>query len=201
MTSSSPGRAAVKSRRVGPDRRVNLGEVGAIYHHYKEHTAVTFETSPVCPGDRSAWLDEHLRRGPHRLVIAEDPSGRLLGWATTSPYRPRAAYATTVEASVYCEPTSVGRGVGSSLYRLLFRSIEAEDLERIVAGVTLPNPASLALHQKFGFRPVGVFTRVGRKLGRYWDVAWLERPLHLPEDGLGSVGATAAHSIDTSERM
>ena len=191
----------MEPNRIRPGRPGDLGEVVGIYNHYVAHTAVTFETSPVRPDERSAWLDDHLRGGPHRLVVAEGPSGRLMGWATTSPFRPRPAYATTVEASVYCTPTSVGRGVGSSLYRALFTSIEAEDVERIVAGVTLPNPASLALHRKFGFRPVGIFTRVGRKLGRYWDVAWFERPLRLPPGDFGPSTATTAHSIETSERM
>jgi len=101
----------------------------------------------------------------------------VVGWATTSPFRPRAAYATTVESSVYLRPGSLGKGIGARLYTELFRSIEGEDVERVVAGITLPNPASVRLHRRFGFRRVGTFHRVGRKLGRYWDVAWYERPL------------------------
>ncbi len=151
----------------------------AVYNPYVTGTAITFETVPVRPEDRAAWLAEHLTGGAHRVMVAE-AQGRVLGWATTSPFRPRAAYSTTVESSVYCAPGSLGRGLGSRLYAALFRSIEHEDVERIVAAVTLPNPASLALHRRFGFRPVGVFTRVGRKFDRYWDVQWLERPLRLP---------------------
>ena len=186
--------------RTRPGHTDDLAEVVAIYNHYVAHTAVTFETSIVRPENRTAWLREHLGGGPHRLIVAEDRSGRVVGWATTSPFRPRAAYATTVEASVYCQPSRVGRGVGSSLYGSLFRSIEAEDLERIVAGMTLPNPASLALHKKFGFRPVGIFTRVGRKLGRYWDVAWFERPLRLPAANSDPAGLDVPYSIETSDR-
>ncbi len=172
--------------REAPDVRVRSGRtddldaIVTVYNPYVTATAVTFETVPVRSEDRAPWLAEHLRNGPHRIVVAEEGSGRLVGWATTSPFRPRAAYATTVESSVYCEPRSVGRGIGSRLYEELFRSIQDQDVERIVAGVTLPNPASLALHRRFGFRPVGVFTRVGRKFDQYWDVQWLERPLRLP---------------------
>jgi len=154
-----------------------------VYNHYVERTAVTFEVAPVRPGDRIAWFREHSSGGRYRLVVATDGRGRLLGWATSSPFRPRAAYQTTVEASVYCRPDCVGRGVGSRLYASLFASVQKEDIERVVAGITLPNPPSVRLHRRFGFRRVGTFHRVGRKLGRYWDVAWFERPLYVEIEG------------------
>jgi phosphinothricin acetyltransferase len=72
--------------------------------------------------------------------------------------------------------------VGTLLYRALFELIAEEDINRIVAGVTLPNPGSVALHGRFGFRHVGTFTGNGRKFGEYWDVAWFERPLKLIEE-------------------
>ena len=103
----------------------------------------------------------------------------MVGYASTSRFRQKAAYDTTVEASVYCSPGAVGRGIGRALYERLFESIAGEDINRIVAGVTLPNERSIALHQRFGFQPVGTFSANGRKFGRYWDVAWLERPLIL----------------------
>jgi len=80
---------------------------------------------------------------------------------------------------VYCHPDAVGRGCGSALYAALFYSLSGEDVEMIVAGISLPNPASIALHERFGFRHVGVFHAVGRKFDQYWDVAWFERPLRL----------------------
>jgi phosphinothricin acetyltransferase len=67
--------------------------------------------------------------------------------------------------------------VGSALYGELFKILEGEDVHRAYAGITLPNPASVALHRRFGFREIGVFREVGRKLGCYWDVAWYEKPL------------------------
>ncbi|MGD0589031.1 MAG: N-acetyltransferase family protein [Thermoplasmata archaeon] len=160
-----------------PGRRPDLPQVLEIYNHYVERSPVTFEVSPVRLVDRVGWFREHSTGGRHRLWVAVDGHDRVLGWATTSPFRPRAAYATTVEASVYCRPESVGRGIGSRLYGALFASIQGEDIERIVAGVTVPNPASVRLHRRFGFRRVGTFHRVGRKLGRYWDVTWFERSL------------------------
>jgi phosphinothricin acetyltransferase len=82
-----------------------------------------------------------------------------------------------VESTVYCRSDAVGRGIGRALYSALFEAIAAEDIHRIVAGISQPNPASVALHQRLGFRQVGVFSNVGRKFGKYWDVAWFERPL------------------------
>ena len=114
----------------------------------------------------------------HGLVVAEE-NGVVLGYAGTTRFRPKAAYDTTVETTIYCGPDNTRKGLGSMLYAGLFDAIASEDINRIVAGFTLPNPASQALHERFGFRPVGIFREVGRKFGRYWDVAWTERPLRL----------------------
>jgi phosphinothricin acetyltransferase len=162
---------------VRPAEELDLGGIVEVYNHYVVHTPMTFDTAPAIAQDRRAWFDEHRREGPHRLIVAVDRNRRVLGWASTSSFRPRAAYATTVEASVYCRAGFTRLGIGSRLYSSLFDSIASEDVERIVAGITLPNPASVALHRNFGFQPVGTFTRVGRKFGEYWDVAWFERPL------------------------
>jgi phosphinothricin acetyltransferase len=161
---------------VRPGRKADLGQMVEIYNRYVEQTPVTFEVEPVRVADRLAWFREHTSGGRYRLWVASDGDDTVLGWATSSPFRPRAAYATTVESSVYCRPESVGQGIGTALYTHLFESLRSEDVERVVAGVTLPNPASVRLHRRFGFRRVGTFHRVGRKFDRYWDVAWFERP-------------------------
>ena len=159
--------------------RDDLAQIVAIYNHYVEHSPATFDTTPVRTEDRLGWLEEHSRAGPHRLLVAVDDHVRVAGWASTSAFRPRPAYSTTVESSVYVAPEHQGQGVGGQLYAELFRSIAREDVRTIVAGVALPNPASLSLHRRFGFRKVGVFLQVGRKFDRYWDVAWFQRPLAL----------------------
>ena len=166
---------------VRPGHPGDLGGILQVYNHYVVNTACTFEVEPVNPSDREEWLAQHLGGGRHRIWVAVDGADQVAGWATTSGFRPRAAYATTVEASVYCAPSARGAGLGTRLYEALFGSIQGEDIARIVAGVTLPNLASVALHRKLGFRPVGVFTAVGRKFDRYWDVEWFERPLHAEE--------------------
>jgi phosphinothricin acetyltransferase len=170
--------AIVSAWTIRPAASADLPQLTRIYNHYVEHTSITFDMQPFTPEARRAWFDEHTSEsGRIRLLVAADETGKVAGYATTSRFRPKAAYDTTVEASVYCSPDCVGQGVGTRLYTELFRSIEGEDINRIVAGVTLPNAASLALHRRLGFTEVGVFSSVGRKFDRYWDVLWLERAL------------------------
>jgi phosphinothricin acetyltransferase len=157
----------------------DLPALTAIYNHYVVNTTITFDLQPFEPEARRAWFDDHSSSGRHRLLVATDADGSLLGYATTSRWRPKAAYDTTVESSVYCRPDVVGRGIGTAVYSALFESIAGEDIHRIVAGISQPNPASVALHRRLGFREVGVFSNVGRKFGQYWDVAWYERPLRV----------------------
>jgi phosphinothricin acetyltransferase len=84
-----------------------------------------------------------------------------------------------VEVSAYCRDGWTGRGVGAALYEALFDSLRGLDLRRAFAGIALPNPASVALHRRFGFGDIGVFHEAGRKFDRYWDVLWMERGLVL----------------------
>ena len=154
----------------------DLTALTEIYNHYIVHTPITFDLNPVTPDERRPWFSEHAAEGRHRLLVAEE-DGRVMGYASTSRFRPKAAYDTTVESSVYCRAGAVGRGIGTMLYRELFQSIAGEDVHQIVAGVTQPNAASVALHTRAGFQPVGVFSSVGRKFDRYWDVAWFQRAL------------------------
>lgn len=111
--------------------------------------------------------------------MAEE-DGLVLGYAGTTRFRPKAAYDTTVETTVYSSHETVGKGIGRKLYAGLFEALAGENINRIVGGYTLPNAASAKLHEMFGFRRVGIFSAVGHKVDKYWDVAWAERPLRLP---------------------
>jgi phosphinothricin acetyltransferase len=162
---------------IRPATAADLQSLTDIYNHYVINTPITFDLQPVAVEQRREWFVEHALHGRHRLVVADDGRGEPVGYASTSRFRTKAAYDTTVESSVYCRADVVRRGIGTALYRALFELVKDEDINRIVAGVTLPNPASIALHERCGFRPVGVLSGVGRKFDRYWDVAWLERPL------------------------
>jgi len=152
-----------------------------IYNHYILNTPITFSTRPFSLEEFGHWFEEHSDGKRYRLVVAVEnkDDGHIIGYAGTGRFRPKQAYETTVETTIYCRPECTQRGVGTLLYRALFKLIAGEDIHRVVAGVTLPNPASMALHERFGFRHVGTFTENGRKFGKYWDVAWFERPLQL----------------------
>jgi phosphinothricin acetyltransferase len=165
---------------VRPATLDDLPAMTDIYNHYVVNTAITFDLQAFTPAARRGWFDDHAGTGPHRLLVATDADGERLGYASSSRWRPKAAYNTTVEVSVYCRPDAVGRGCGTALYTALFRALERADVRMIVAGVSLPNQASLSLHQKLGFRSVGVFHGVGWKFDKFWDVAWFERPSTPP---------------------
>jgi phosphinothricin acetyltransferase len=155
----------------------DLAALTALYNHYVIHTPVTFDLLPLQVEQRRVWFDAHHMTGRHRLLVA-DERGEIVGYAATGPWRPRAAYDTTVESSIYVRPGAVRRGIGRQLYTALFDAIADADVHTIVAGVTLPNDASVALHERLGFRQVGVFEDAGRKFDRFWDVAWFQRLTH-----------------------
>ncbi|MEU9500310.1 N-acetyltransferase family protein [Streptomyces sp. NPDC048196] len=163
-----------------------------LYNHYIRETPITFDLEPFTPEERRPWLLSHPQDGPHRLLVAQVPADRaknthtgpgappaapLLGYATSSAFRPKAAYAPSVEVTIYCAPEAAGRGVGTLLYEALFEALAKEDVHRAYAGITQPNEASNRLHTRFGFRHIGTYTEVGRKFGHYWDVAWYQKDL------------------------
>ncbi|MGP8072114.1 MAG: N-acetyltransferase family protein [Thermoplasmata archaeon] len=159
-----------------PAERGDLEGLTEIYNHYVATSIATFDLAPQRSEERTAWFDLHSG-GRYRLWVVGVSGGPVVGYASSSPFRPRLAYQTTVEVSVYLAPSALGHGLGSRLYRALFDSIQDEDLHRAAAVIALPNPASVALHTKWGFREVGRLNEVGRKFDRFWDVAFFERPL------------------------
>lgn len=159
--------------------RDDLPRINEIYNYYVINTPITFEIEPVTVDSRAKWFAEHTAGKRYRMFVAED-AGTIVGYACTGPFRERAAYITSVEATIYLAHDVKRRGIGTKLYSVLFDAVKAEDINRLLAGITLPNEASVAIHRKFGFAPVGVFSENGRKFDRFWDVAWMERPLRLP---------------------
>ncbi|MHB9851805.1 N-acetyltransferase family protein [Streptomyces krungchingensis] len=165
--------------QVRPGVEADLGALTDLYNHYVRETSITFDTAVFTPEARRSWLLSHPEDGPHRLMVATDvDSQRLLGYATSSAFRPKPAYATSVEFTVYVAADAGGRGIGTLLYESLFDALAGEDLHRAYAGIALPNEASVRLHERFGFQHVGTYREVGRKFGRYWDVAWYEKKLN-----------------------
>ncbi|MGW0814204.1 N-acetyltransferase family protein [Streptomyces viridiviolaceus] len=164
--------------QVRPGVESDLQALTELYNHYVMETPITFDTRVFTAEERRPWLLSHPEDGPYRLRVAADAdSQEILGYATSSPYRAKPAYATSVETTVYVAPRAARRGVGTLLYQALFAALSGEDLHRAYAGIAQPNEASVRLHERFGFRYVGTYREVGRKFGRYWDVAWYEKPL------------------------
>ena len=157
-------------------REEDLPAIQAIYAHYVLETAITFDIAVPTLTERRSWFSHFAPSGRHQLFVAE-ARGAVVGYACTRPFRDKAAYDPTVETSVYLSEAARGSGLGRRLYAQLFAALEDEDVHLAVAGITLPNDASVALHERFGFARVGVMREVGRKLGRFWDVLWMERPL------------------------
>src|SRR6202795_4361011 len=125
---------------------------------------------------RGEWFTHYAGSGRYRVMVAVS-EGVVIGFASSSRFRTKPAYETSVETSIYLAPESVGRGAGSRLYEGLFKALEGEDVHRAYAGIALPNPASIGLDERFGFKRVAHFTEQGRKFGRSWDAAWYEKPV------------------------
>jgi phosphinothricin acetyltransferase len=159
---------------IRPAERGDLPRLTEIYNYYVINTPVTFDVEAYTVERREAWFAQFGATGRHRLLVAQDAEG-VLGYAGTTKFRPKAAYDTTVETTIYCAPEAVGKGIGGRLYSALFELLRGEDIHRFVAGYVLPNAATAAIHERFGFKVVGVFRENGRKFGKYWDVCWTER--------------------------
>jgi phosphinothricin acetyltransferase len=141
---------------VRPARPADLARLVTIYNHYVQHSTATFDTEPVSVASRRAWFETFSGAGPHRLLVAAEGE-QVLGCASSGPYRSHPAFAQTVEVGIYLDPEVRSTGVGSALYGRLFEELRSEALHLAVAGIALPNDASVALHRKFGFTEVGVF--------------------------------------------
>ncbi|MEO9325222.1 N-acetyltransferase family protein [Nocardioides sp. C4-1] len=148
----------------------DLPAVKAIYDEQVVHGIATFDT--VAP-PLSVWRE---RLGsPHHLLVAVDADDEVVGYASSSAYRPRPAYDATREVSVYRDPRARGRGVGRALYDVLLPRLDDEGVHTLLAVIAMPNEASEALHRACGFTPVGLLPEVGFKHGRWIDTAFWAR--------------------------
>jgi L-amino acid N-acyltransferase YncA len=152
----------------------DAGACAAIYAPYVTDTAISFEAEPPTPAQMAERIAAAQRA--HAWVVLED-GGRVVGYAYGGPHKERAAYRWACEVSVYLEPGRRRSGAGRALYEALFERLAARGYRMLLAGMTLPNPASEGLHRALGFEPVGVYRRIGWKHGAWHDVAWVQRPL------------------------
>lgn len=161
---------------VRPAHEADLPELVALYNHYVVNTAITFDTEPWTVAARRPWFDQFADAGRHRLLVLEH-GGEIAGYACSTALKPKRAYETSVETTIYLAPEAGGGGLGTRLYGALIEALQGEDVHRAYGAIALPNPASIRLHEKLGFRALMVLSEVGRKFGRYHDVQWFERAI------------------------
>ncbi len=153
--------------------------VAAIYAPYIESTVITFEVTPLTAEQMRARMVQSLERCP--WLVAED-AGRVVGYAYAGPHRERAAYQWSADVAIYLDQQVHGRGLGRALYSALFPILVRQGYINAYAGITLPNPKSVGLHEALGFAPVGIYRNVGFKMGRWLDVGWWQLQLQpLPD--------------------
>ena len=155
-------------------RDVNQEEaaiISRLYNHYIDNTIITFEETPVAEEEMRARIEETTASLPW-LVIEE--KGAVAGFAYASQWKSRCAYRYSVETTIYIDPKQTGRGLGKLLYKALIDELRKMELHSLIAGISLPNPASVALHEKMGFEQVAHFKQVGFKFGRWIDVGYWE---------------------------
>ncbi len=146
----------------------------AIYAHFVEHTAVSFETEPPTTAEMRERIRSAVRS--HAWLVADD-DGEVVAYAYGAPHRARAAYRFLAEVSVYVAPGHERRGLGRALYGPLLARLRERGYRTAVAGMTLPNPGSQGLHAALGFREIGTFHRAGWKHGAWHDTGWMELSL------------------------
>lgn len=157
------------STRIRFAREEDAAAIAAIYAPEVLETAITFEIEPPSIDETRRRIADTLRQYPW-LVCERD--GEVLGYAYATTHRTRAAYRWSVDVSVYLHRAARGRGLGRALYTSLFAILPQQGFASAHAGITLPNPASVGLHESMGFAPVGVYPGVGHKLGAWHDVGW-----------------------------
>jgi phosphinothricin acetyltransferase len=143
----------------------------AIYNPFVRDTVITFEETPVSTAEMAQRITDVTVSFPW---LVADEEGAIAGYAYATPWKTRSAYRFSVETTVYVASGHVRRGLGMALYRELIAALRKLDVHCAVGGIALPNPASVALHEKLGFNKIGQFVEVGRKFDRWVDVGYWE---------------------------
>jgi phosphinothricin acetyltransferase len=156
----------------------DAAQILEIYAPFCVATPISFETEAPSLEEIGRRVSSTLEFFP--WLIAEE-SGRVVGYAYGSRHRERAAYRWSADVSVYVREEARGKGVGRALYTSLFAILRLQGIHNILAGITLPNPPSVALHETMGLRPIGLYQQIGYKCGKWHDVGWWQ--LALPPGG------------------
>jgi L-amino acid N-acyltransferase YncA len=149
----------------------DAAEICGIYNHYVRETVITFEESAVPVPEMADRIRNVIT---HLPWLAYERESGILGYAYATPWKARAAYRHSVEGSVYLSPQATGRGLGTQLYAALIADLRKRGMHCVMGGAALPNPASVALHERLGFTKVAEFREVGFKFGRWINVAYWE---------------------------
>ncbi len=143
--------------------------IAKIYKHYILTSIATFEEEVISEGEMQKRILAKTKTYP--WFVYEDDN-QILGYAYAGTWNPRAAYKQTAEVSIYLSETAVGKGVGSKLYRALIDLLKEQGYHTLIGGISLPNEASVNLHEKFGFEKVAHFKSVGYKFNKWIDVGY-----------------------------
>lgn len=144
--------------------------IAAIYNHYIENSVATFETEPVTAAEMALRIRDTQDSGLPWTVAAE--GGTALGYACASRWKGRCAYRYAVETTIYLAPSATGKGIGRGLYASVLSEVEALGMHVAIGGISLPNEASVGLHEALGFRKIGQFEQIGYKFDRWIDVGY-----------------------------
>lgn len=147
----------------------------AIYNHYVATTVISFEELPVTTEDMAGRIRDVTTALPW---LVHEVEGRVIGYAYATKWRVRSGYRFSAETSVYLAPGQGGKGIGSALYKTLLDELRAREIHMAIGGIAQPNPASVALHERLGFKKVAHFNQVGRKFDRWIDMGYWELQLH-----------------------
>ena len=156
---------------IRPATTGDASRITGIYNHYVRSTIVTFDEEPIKRTAVAARIADTVVSFPY---LVEEENGHVRAFAYASPWKSRGAYRQTAETTIYLDPECTGLGIGSRLYTQLIEALRERGIHALLGGIALPNPASIALHEKLGFTKVAQLKEVGRKFGRWIDVGYWE---------------------------
>jgi len=154
---------------IRPVRLSDAGEIARIYNHYVANTIITFEEEPVEVEEMTRRIESTMRNYPW---LVHESDGKVVGYTYARMWKERAAYRHAVETGTYLDPAFTGKGIGTELKIQLLNILRERSFHAVISGIALPNPASVALNEKFGFTKVAHFKEVGFKMNRWIDVGY-----------------------------
>ncbi len=173
LDNDAPVRCGVVEPYIRPAEESDLGRINEIYNAVMVDSHVSFDVEPWDLEKRSTWWERYTS-GRYGAYVAE-AGGTVVGVAYSGPYRDKVAYDSSVETTIALDAEVTGRGIGSALLSALLGAVAASGVHRAYAIVALPNEASIALHERLGYRTIGVLDEVGHKMGEYWSTMILEK--------------------------